>query len=77
MNRPIPKDLPCFTTSNEMDGIARAGQSSGFAELLNKPIDPTIPDDPEMLENEKLFLAGKKDEWFEKEMTRWFAKKYK
>ena len=70
MNRILPRDLPCYTTSDEQDGIARGFHSAALAALLKEPVDPSVPDDPKLLENEKLWESGDKDGWLDAELTR-------
>ena len=49
------RDLPCFTTQNEMRPIVDGALVQALTEMMNTPADPSVPDDPALLENMKLW----------------------
>ena len=70
MNSIKPNQLPCFTTEQEQEPIARGVYENALLELWARPVDTSIPIDPQLLENEKLWDAGDKEAWLEAELLR-------
>ena len=68
MNKPLPRDLPCFTTADEQRDIVNGAVAAGLAKILRMP--QVGPDDPKLLENMKLWETQGRDAWLCKELDR-------
>ena len=50
-----PNALPCITTAAEMKPVMDGIMVQALTNLMNAPVDPSVPDDPALLENMKLW----------------------
>ena len=67
------RDLPCFTTADEMRPVVDGALVQALTEMMNTPADPSAPVDPQLLENMKLW--DDKDAFMAAELKRIFARK--
>ena len=67
--------LGCHSTAAEQYPIARAMFLVALSKLLAESLASTTPIDPEILENMKLWEAGRKDDWHAAELKRIFKRK--
>ena len=65
-----PNDLPCLTTAAEMRPVVDGLLVQALTCLKNEPADPNQPEDLQLLENEKLWQAGRKEDWATAEFKR-------
>jgi hypothetical protein len=70
MSRAYLKELPCNTTSKELKPIMDGMVAASLAALMREPCEGEP--DPQMLENEKLWIGGgsKSDDWLGAELLR-------